>query len=37
VQVSPADAGDFALHLRELHYPYVDETPNPAYRMFLGS
>jgi threonine dehydratase len=26
----------FALHLRELHYPYVDETANPAYRMFLG-
>ena len=37
VQVSPADADDFALHLRELHYPYVDETANPAYRMFLGS
>ena len=30
-------AEDFALHLRELHYPYVDETANPAYRMFLGS
>ena len=36
VQVAPADAEDFALHLRELHYPYVDETSNPAYRMFLG-
>ena len=36
VQVAPADAEDFALHLRELHYPYVDETANPAYRMFLG-
>ncbi len=36
VQVPPADAEDFALHLRELHYPYVDETANPAYRMFLG-
>jgi len=36
VQVAPADAEEFALHLRELHYPYVDETSNPAYRMFLG-
>jgi threonine dehydratase len=36
VQVASADAEDFALHLRELHYPYVDETANPAYRMFLG-
>jgi threonine dehydratase len=36
VQVPPADGEDFALHLRELHYPYVDETANPAYRMFLG-
>jgi threonine dehydratase len=36
VQVPPADTEDFALHLRELHYPYVDETANPAYRMFLG-
>ena len=36
VQIPPADAEDFALHLRELHYPYVDETANPAYRMFLG-
>jgi threonine dehydratase len=36
VQVPPGDAETFALHLRELHYPYVDETGNPAYRMFLG-
>jgi threonine dehydratase len=37
VQVAPAGAEDFALHLRELHYPYVEETSNPAYRMFLGA
>ena len=37
VQVPPAEATDFELHLRELHYPYVEETANPAYRMFLGA
>ena len=36
IQVPPADADEFALHLRELHYAYTDETGNPAYRMFLG-
>ena len=36
VQVTPADADEFALHLRELSYPYTEETGNPAYRMFLG-
>jgi threonine dehydratase len=36
VQVAPADAEEFALHLRELGYPYTEETGNPAYRMFLG-
>ncbi len=36
VQVAPADAGEFAQHLRELGYPYTEETVNPAYRMFLG-
>jgi len=24
-------------HLDELHYPYTEETANPAYRLFLGS
>ena len=37
VQVPPAGAEDFELHLRALHYPYVEETSNPAYRMFLGA
>ncbi len=36
VQVAPADAEEFTLHLRELGYPYTEETGNPAYRMFLG-
>ena len=36
VQVAPADADEFALHLRELSYAYTEETGNPAYRMFLG-
>jgi len=37
VQVPPVGAEDFELHLRALHYPYVEETSNPAYRMFLGA
>ena len=36
VQVAPADAEEFALHLRDLQYPFTEETANPAYRMFLG-
>jgi threonine dehydratase len=36
VQVAPADADEFAQHLRELGYPYTEETGNPSYRMFLG-
>ena len=37
IQVAPAERGDFLQHLNELHYAYVEETGNPAYRMFLGS
>jgi threonine dehydratase len=37
IQVPPAERADFLGHLRELHYPYVEETGNPAYRMFLSS
>jgi threonine dehydratase len=37
IQVPPADRADFLEHLRELHYAYVEETANPAYRMFLSS
>ncbi|MBS0367406.1 MAG: threonine ammonia-lyase, biosynthetic [Proteobacteria bacterium] len=36
IQVPPAQREDFLLHLRELHYAYVEESANPAYRMFLG-
>jgi threonine dehydratase len=37
IQVPPADRGEFLEHLRVLHYPYVEETGNPAYRMFLSA
>jgi threonine dehydratase len=37
IQVPPATRTDFLLHLKELHYPYTDETANPSYRLFLGS
>ncbi|MFO1457013.1 MAG: threonine ammonia-lyase, biosynthetic [Steroidobacteraceae bacterium] len=37
IQVPPETRTDFNLHLAELHYPYTDETANPAYRLFLGA
>jgi threonine dehydratase len=37
IQVPPQERAQFMDHLRELHYAYVDETQNPAYRMFLGA
>jgi threonine dehydratase len=37
IQVPPAERADFLQHLNELHYAYVEETRNPAYRMFLGA
>jgi threonine dehydratase len=37
IQVAPAERAQFLDHLRELHYAYVEETQNPAYRMFLGA
>jgi threonine dehydratase len=37
IQVPRAEREEFLLHLNELHYPYVEETTNPAYRMFLGT
>jgi threonine dehydratase len=36
IQVPPASEADFLGHLRELGFNYVEETANPAYRMFLG-
>ena len=37
VQVPSAQHEDLVLHLKELKYPYADETANPAYKLFLGS
>ena len=36
MQVPPADKAEFRAFLADLGYDYVDETANPAYRMFLG-
>jgi threonine dehydratase len=36
IEVPPASEADFLGHLRELGFNYVEETANPAYRMFLG-
>jgi threonine dehydratase len=36
MQVPPSDKALFAAFLRRLGYPCVEETGNPAYRMFLG-
>jgi threonine dehydratase len=36
MQVPPADKGEFRRFLDRLGYDYVEETGNPAYRMFLG-
>ena len=36
IQVPPGTVTDFVLHLNDLHYDYVEETANPAYRIFLG-
>ena len=36
MQVPPADKREFRTFLDRLGYDYVDETGNPAYRMFLG-
>ena len=36
MQVPPADKAEFRRFLDRLGYDYVEETANPAYRMFLG-
>jgi threonine dehydratase len=36
MQVPPSDKGEFRRFLDRLGYDYVEETGNPAYRMFLG-
>lgn len=37
IQVPEAQQEDLTLHLKELKYPYSDETANPAYQLFLGT
>ena len=37
LQVPKTDDKAFAKFLRALGYPYVEETDNPVYRMFLQS
>jgi threonine dehydratase len=37
IQVPKAQREEFTQHLNALHYPYSEETANPAYRMFLGN
>jgi threonine dehydratase len=37
IQVAPGERAQFVDHLHELHYAYVEETQNAAYRMFLGA
>jgi threonine dehydratase len=37
LQVPKTDNKAFAIFLRTLGYPYVEETDNPVYRMFLQS
>ena len=37
VQVPDGDRDAFAAFLDELGYPWVDETDNPAYQLFLGN
>jgi len=36
IQVPKAEREDFLQHLQDLHYAYLDETANAAYRMFLA-
>ena len=36
MQVPPSDTAEFRRFLDRLGYDYVNETTNPAYRMFLG-
>ena len=36
IQVPAAGREELLLHLNELRYSYVEETGNPAYRIFLG-
>jgi threonine dehydratase len=37
LQVPQSESGEFDAFLTTLGYPYVEETANPVYRMFLQS
>jgi threonine dehydratase len=37
IQVAKGEREEFLRHLHDLHYVYVDETSNPAYKLFLAS
>jgi threonine dehydratase len=37
IQVSKNERENFLRHLNDLRYPYVDETTNAAYKMFLAT
>jgi threonine dehydratase len=37
IQVPPATREDFLLHLADLQYPFVEESENPAHKIFLGA
>jgi len=36
MQVPPGEMGEFRRFLATLGYPWIDESKNPAYRLFLG-
>ena len=36
IQVPPETHAEFCRHLADLHFGYVEETDNPAYKIFLG-
>ena len=36
IQVPDGDLPAFSTFINQLGYPYIDETKNPAYRLFLG-
>jgi threonine dehydratase len=36
IQVPPREKGAFRGFLTSVGYPWVEETANPAYRLFLG-
>ncbi len=37
IQLGPEDVKAFRAYLKELDYPYHEETDNPAYRLFAGA